>query len=269
MNDAQRVQPVPGIDGSVVAITGGNQGIGRAIALACARAGADLALSSRSRESLEAVAAEVEGLGRRALAVTCDVSDEGSVEEMGARVLETFGRVDHVIANAGIAGPTRPLHEITYAEWRECLGIDLDGVYLTFRRFLPGMLQAGRGTLTAISSVTGKKPLLNRSPYAAAKLGVIGLVRTLALETGPHGIRVNSICPGAVSGPRIEAVIAGQAVARGMSPERVRAEMNATAALNRFVEADEIAAACVFLASDAAAAITGEDLNVTAGRVMY
>jgi NAD(P)-dependent dehydrogenase (short-subunit alcohol dehydrogenase family) len=119
MSDQQRAQPVPGIDGSMVVVTGGNHGIGRAIALAFARAGANVALSSRSRDSLEAVAAEITALGRRALAVTCDVSDERSVEEMGARVLEAFPRVDHVVANAGIVGPTRPLHEITYAEWRD------------------------------------------------------------------------------------------------------------------------------------------------------
>ena len=124
-------------------------------------------------------------------------------------------------------------------------------------------------TLIAIASMTGKRPLHGRTPYAAAKMGVIGLVRTLAAELGPHGVRVNAICPGAVAGPRIEAVFARQAAARGITGEAVRAEITGLSPLRRLVQADEVAAACAFLASGGSAAITGEDLSVTAGVVMY
>jgi NAD(P)-dependent dehydrogenase (short-subunit alcohol dehydrogenase family) len=117
--------------------------------------------------------------------------------------------------------------------------------------------------------MTGKRPLLNRTPYAAAKMAVIGLVRTLALELGPHGIRANAVCPGAVSGPRIDAVVREQARAQGVSEQEARAVFTTASPLGRFVEADEIARACTFLSSDAAASITGEDLNVNAGVVMY
>ncbi|HEX6548063.1 MAG TPA: SDR family oxidoreductase [Candidatus Dormibacteraeota bacterium] len=247
-----------------VVVTGGNQGIGRAIALAFAREGARVAISARSRESLDAVAAEI-----GALAIPCDVSQEASVDNLGRRVDAELGAVDVVVPNAGIAGPTKPLQELTLDEWRECLAVDLDGVFLTFRRFIPGMIERGGGCLIAISSVTGKKPLQNRTPYAAAKMGVIGLVRTLAMEVGPHGIRVNAVCPGAVAGPRIEAVIERDAAARGITVEAARAERSETAALRRMVEPEEVAAACVFLASPGGAGITGEDLNVSAGRVMY
>ena len=133
--------------------------------------------------------------------MACDVADPASVEALGDSVLERFGRVDAVIANAGVAGPTKPLHEITPDEWRECIATDLDGVFLTFRRFLSGLTERRRGSLIAVSSMTGKRPLWGRTPYAAAKMGVIGLVRTLALELGPYGIRVNSVCPGAVEAP--------------------------------------------------------------------
>lgn len=261
--------PVAGVVGAHVVVTGGNQGLGRAIALAFAEAGAAVAVAARRTDSLEATAREIRALGRRCLAVACDVSDEASVDAMAETVLRELGPVDVVVANAGIAGPTRPLHEITYAEWRECIGTDLDGVFLTFRRLIPGMLERRRGSLIAISSMTGKRPLEARTPYAAAKMGVIGLVRTLAVEVGPYGVRANAVVPGAISGPRIERVIESQVAARGVTAEQVRSELTAGSALRRMVEPDEVAAACVFLASDAAAGISGEDLNVSAGMVMY
>ena len=123
--------------------------------------------------------------------------------------------------------------------------------------------------LTRTPAQLGKRPLYGRTPYAAAKMGVIGLVRTLATELGPHGIRVNAVCPGPVAGPRIEQVIALQAAARGITAEQARAEMDGMSPLRRMVTAEEVAAACVFLASGGSASITGEDLNVTAGVVMY
>jgi NAD(P)-dependent dehydrogenase (short-subunit alcohol dehydrogenase family) len=131
------------------------------------------------------------------------------------------------------------------------------------------MIAAGAGSLIAISSMTGKRPLHGRTPYAAAKMGVIGLVRSLALELGPHSVRVNAVCPGAVSGPRIEDVIRRQAAARGITEDEALAAFTGASPLGRLVEAGEVARACAFLASDEAAAITGEDLNVSAGVVMY
>src|SRR5262249_60426976 len=133
--------------------------------------------------------------------------DEGSVAEMAAAA-EALGPVHAVVANAGVAGPTLPMQEITLADWRETIATDLDGVFLTFRAFIPAMIERGGGSLIAISSMTGKRPLHGRTPYAAAKMGVIGLVRTLAAELGPHGVRVNVVCPGAVAGPRIDQVFA-------------------------------------------------------------
>jgi len=177
--------------------------------------------------------------------------------------------VHTVVANAGVAGPTAPLQEIALADWRECVATDLDGVFLTFRAFVPDLIDAGAGSLIAMSSMTGKRPLHGRTPYAAAKMGLIGLVRSLALELGPHSIRVNAVCPGAVAGTRIDDVIRRQAAAMGISEEQALAAFTEASPLGRLVEAGEVAAACAYLASDAAASITGEDLNVTAGVVMY
>jgi len=259
---------VTGPAGPVAVVTGANRGIGRAITVAFAAAGYTVAAGARDPASLADTVATAGQVGGAAVPVGCDVSDEGSMAALADRA-ERLGPVHAVVANAGIAGPTAPLHEITLADWRETIAIDLDGVFLTFRAFIPVMIERRDGSLIAISSMTGKRPLHGRTPYAAAKMGVIGLVRTLAAELGRYDIRVNAICPGAVAGPRIDQVLARQAEVRGIPEEAVRAEMNALSPLGRLVRAEEVAAACVFLASGGSAAITGEDLNVTAGVVMY
>ena len=252
----------------VAVVTGANRGIGRAITVALAAAGFTVAASARDPASLDGTVAEAEKAGGTAVPVACDVCDEASVAALAGRAGQ-LGPVRAVVANAGIAGPTAPLHEITLASWRETIATDLDGVFLTFRAFIPAMIERRDGSLIAISSITGKRPLYGRTPYAAAKMGVIGLVRTLATELGPHNVRVNAVCPGMVAGPRIEAVLARQAEARGITEEQVRAEVDGMSPLRRMVTAEEVAAACVFLASGGSASITGEDLNVTAGVVMY
>jgi len=257
------------LDGKVAVITGGNQGIGRAIAQAMADSGASLAICSRTEQSLRTAAEELRAGGVDCLAVPCDVSHPDSTDAMAKAVLDHFGKVDVVVANAGVAGAIRPMHEITYEEWRECIAIDLDGVYLTFRRFIPGMISAEGGSLIALSSMTGKRPLPDRTPYGAAKMGVIGLVRSLALELGPHKIRVNSVCPGPVAGPRLNRIVRQQAETLGISEADSMRMFSDASALKRPVDATEVAAACVFLASDAGSAITGEDMNVSAGVVMY
>jgi NAD(P)-dependent dehydrogenase (short-subunit alcohol dehydrogenase family) len=249
-------------------VTGANRGIGRAITVALAAAGFTVAASARDPASLAGTVAEASQAGGTAVPVGCDVCDEASMAALAGRAGQ-LGPVRAVVANAGIAGPTAPLHEITLADWRETIATDLDGVFLTFRAFIPAMIERRNGSLIAISSITGKRALYGRTPYAAAKMGVIGLVRTLATELGRYDIRVNAICPGLVAGPRIEAVLARQAAARGITVEAVRAEVDGLSPLRRMVRAEEVAAACVFLASGGSAAITGEDLNVTAGVVMY
>ena len=257
------------LGGKVAVVTGANRGIGRAVAIGLAQAGASVAVAARDVSTLPDVVAEIRGLGRESIPAAADVLSETSITELAARVVEHFGRADVVVANAGVAGPTQPMHELSLAAWRECVATDLDGVFLTFRAFVPGLIAQGSGSLIAISSMTGKRPLAGRAPYAAAKLGVIGLCRTLALELGPHGVRVNSVCPGAVNGPRIRDVVRNQARLQGVAEEVALHQFTDVAALGRLVEPEEVAAACVYLAGDASAGVTGEDLNVTAGAVMY
>ena len=255
-------------DTPVAVVTGANRGIGRAITVALAAAGYTVAASARDPASLADTVKKADQAGGRAVPVACDVCDEGSMAALAGQA-EQLGLVRAVVANAGIAGPTAPLHEITLADWRETIATDLDGVFLTFRAFIPAMIERRDGSLIAISSMTGKRPLHGRTPYAAAKMGVIGLVRTLATELGPYRIRVNAVCPGPVAGPRIDEVIRKQAAARGITEEQARAAFTGASPLGRLVEAGEVAAACAFLASEDSAAVTGEDLNVAAGVVMY
>ena len=252
----------------MAAVTGANRGIGRAIAVGLAATGFTVAASARDPASLADTVAEAGKAGGTAVPLACDVRDEASVAAMAAQA-QALGPVHAVVANAGVAGPTRPLQEITLADWRDTLATDLDGVFLTFRAFIPAMIERRGGSLIAISSMTGKRPLHGRTPYAAAKMGVIGLVRTLATELGPYRIRVNAVCPGPVAGPRIDEVIRKQAAARGITEEQARAAFTGASPLGRLVEAGEVAAACAFLASEDSAAVTGEDLNVAAGVVMY
>src|SRR6516165_10644862 len=244
----------------VAVVTGANRGIGRAIAVAFAAAGFTVAAGARDPASLAGTVAEARKAGGTAVPVGGDVCDEASVAALADRAAG-IGPVRVVVANAGVAGPTAPLHEITLEDWRETIATDLDGVFLTFRAFIPGMIEQRDGSLIAISSITGKRPLHGRTPYAAAKMGVIGLVRTLATELGPHNIRVNAVCPGPVAGPRIDQVIRQQAAARGITEEQARAAFTGASPLGRLVDAGEVAAACAFLACDDSAAITGEDLN--------
>ena len=253
----------------IAVITGGGWGLGRVIALACAREGADLVLASRSVEALQETRAEVESLGREALIVPTDIRRENSVRNLAEQVLARFGHIDILVNNTGITGPTAPLWEITPAEWEETFAVNVTGAYLCCRAFLPSMIERRSGSILFISSMTGKRPLFGRSPYAAGKLALVGLARTLAWETGPYGIRVNVISPGPIEGERVERVIRNQAQAEGISEDEARRRFTSSSPLGRLVPPGDIADAVVFLVSDKAASITGEDLNVSAGTVMY
>ncbi len=253
----------------IVVITGGGKGLGRVIALACAREGADLVLASRTLEALQETRAEVEGLGRQALVVPTDIRYEDGVHNLAEQTLAHYGRIDILVNNTGITGPTAPLWEIAPAEWEETFAVNVTGAYLCCRAFLPSMLERRSGCILFISSMTGKRPLFGRSPYAAGKLALVGLARTLAWETGPYGIRVNVISPGPIEGERVERVIRNQALAEGMSEDEARRRFTSNSPLGRQVSPNDIAEAVIFLASDKAASITGEDLNVSAGTVMY
>jgi NAD(P)-dependent dehydrogenase (short-subunit alcohol dehydrogenase family) len=257
------------LDGKIAVVTGGGRGIGRAIALRCAAAGADVALAARSAHQIEEVAGLIEAQGRRALPVVTDLRERDEVTRLAETVSAELGGADLLVNNSGIAGPMHVLWEIDPDEWDETVKVNLTAVFLCCRAFLPSMIERRSGNVVVIGSVTGKRPLHGRTPYAATKLSLVGLVRTLAWEVGEHGIRVNLISPGAVAGERIEKVIAGQAQTKGVSLEQARDELAGGSPLKRFVEPEHVAEAVVFLASEAGASVTGEDFNVAAGLAMF
>lgn len=253
----------------VAVITGGGYGIGRAIAQAYAREGAHLALAARDVLALQETRALVAEYGRDVLVVPLDLREEESVRAMAEQVLVHFGHVDILVNNSGIAGPTTPLWEITPEQWRETLDVDLTGPYLCCHSFLPSMLARRSGNILMIGSMTGKRPLFGRTPYAAAKLGLVGLVRTLACEVGPYNIRVNLISPGPVAGERIGRVLRDMAIAQNISEEEARRLFLRDSPLDRMAQPEDIANAAVFLASDLSNSTTGEDFNVSGGIAMY
>jgi NAD(P)-dependent dehydrogenase (short-subunit alcohol dehydrogenase family) len=253
---------------SVAVVTGGGRGIGRSIARALATAGYDLILAARSGSELDEVRSELEDSGARALAVPTDLRQRSDIESL-AEAATGFGPIDLLVNNSGIAGPQGMLWDLDPDAWSETIAVNVDAVFLCARAFLPAMINRRRGCIVNIGSITGKRPLLGRSAYATSKLALVGLTRTLALETGPFGVRVNLISPGFVEGPRIDWVIDRQAEARGVDTSVVRDDFLAQSPLGRFTAPEDVAATVVFLASDAASAITGADINVNAGVVMY
>ncbi len=257
------------LEGKVVVVTGASQGIGRQIAVDCAAEGADLALAARSADALEETADLVRGHGRAAQVIPTDVTDPESVDGLARAVLERWGRVDVLVNNSGIAGPSAPLWEVPPDEWDTTMAVNVTGVFWCCRALMPAMVERGAGSVVIIGSITGKRPLLNRSAYATSKAALIGLTRTLAEEAGPHGVRVNLLSPGAVAGPRIDRVFEMQAEAQGLSPEEIREQFLALSPLRQLVQPSDVSRMVVFLASDDAARITGADMNVTSGVVMH
>jgi NAD(P)-dependent dehydrogenase (short-subunit alcohol dehydrogenase family) len=226
-------------------------------------------LASRSKEALEETRAMVEALGRRALVVPTDIRQEESVRNLVEQATSTYRRVDILVNNSGIGGPTATLWEIAPADWEGTFAVNVTGTYLCCRAFLPGMIERRSGCIVTISSMTGRRQLYGRTPYAASKMALVGLARTLAWEVGPYGIRVNTISPGAVEGERIDWVIRKQAEVKGISVEEAKREFTSSSPLGRLIPASDVAQAAVFLASEKATSITGEDLNVSAGTVLY
>lgn len=256
-------------DRRVTIVTGASQGIGRSIAAAFARQGDAVVLAARNTSNLEETAEQVTALGGESHVVATDVTAEDSVASMVEQVIDRHGHIDVLVNNSGVGGPSGRLWEVEPAEWRSTFDVNVFGVYLVTRGVLQAMVRRQSGSIIIIGSISGKRPLFGRTSYSATKTALIGLTRTLAAETGPEGIRVNLISPGFVAGPRLDWVMDAQAEARGVTPAEVRAEFEAESPLGRLTEPDDIADTAVFLASPEARAITGADVNVNSGVVMY
>jgi NAD(P)-dependent dehydrogenase (short-subunit alcohol dehydrogenase family) len=241
-----------------VLVTAGGSGIGLATARAFAREGARVQVCDIDAAQLAALAASDPGFP----ASECDVADPAAVARLFDHVKATLGGLDVLVNNAGIAGPTAPCAEVALADWERTLAVNLTGQFLCAQQAIPLLAASRNASIVNLSSAAGRFGFPNRTPYAASKWGVIGLTKSLAMELGPRGIRVNAICPGAVEGARIDAVFASRAKLRNVSLDTVRAEALAKTSLRRLVTAEDVANAIVFLASRLGANISGHALPV-------
>jgi NAD(P)-dependent dehydrogenase (short-subunit alcohol dehydrogenase family) len=253
----------------VAIVTGGGRGLGFQIAKALFADGARVAICSRYRDVVTTAARSLDPAGVSVLPVVCDIRDETAVTGMVDAVRSEFGAIDTLINNSGIAGPTSAVWESSLQEWQDTLATNVTGVFLCCRAVLPAMIKQGSGSIVTVGSVSGKRPNAGRAAYAASKTALIGLTRALALEGGPHGIRVNLVTPGAIDSPRFQQVIDQLAGNRGVPREEVLKEAVAGSPLGRLVKPEDVAELVTFLVGDGAASITGEDINVSAGLVMY
>ena len=252
----------------VALVTGAAGGIGREIACAFAREGARVAVADLEREAAEKTVAELLGEGRQAIATVMDVTDEAQVEAGMARVVETYGRIDILVSNAGIQRVC-PIEDLSFEDWKRVLAVHLDGAFLTTRAALRLMYRQGGGNILYMGSVHSKEASRLKAPYVTAKHGLLGLARTVAKEGARHGVRANVICPGFVRTALVERQIPEQARALGISAESVvRDVMLRETVDGEFTTTKEVAEAAVFLVSFESGALTGQSLVVSHGWVM-
>lgn len=241
-----------------VMITAAADGIGRHIAKAFAAEGARVHICDVNEAALETFREEFPEIG----ATHVDVRSEAEVERWFDAALEDLGGLDVMVNNAGIKGPTAPIDDVDFAEWKECLEVGLDSYFLCARRAAPVLKDQRKGAIINLSSTAGLFGFGNRTPYAAAKWAVIGLTKSLAIELGPYNVTCNAICPGAVAGARIQRVIEGEANLLGVANEVIAAKIAGGQSIPRLVEPDEIADMCLFLASPAAKMVNGQAIAV-------
>jgi NAD(P)-dependent dehydrogenase (short-subunit alcohol dehydrogenase family) len=254
----------------VAIVTGGGQGIGKAIALAFATEGAKVIVAARTLPKLEGTAAEIRAEGGEALAIQTDVTKEQEVEAMVAGAVKAFGRIDILVNNSGIGGPTARVADMNLEAWNEVIALDLTGSMLCCKHVLKYMMPQKSGNIINIGAEGGRTgdgrsgyPM--RTPYCCAKMGVIGLTESLSIEAGEYNIRVNAVSPAAVKGERIISVMQGRAAATGISFEDIEAKIVHNYSLGRMAEEYEVAAVAVFLASDESKIITGQTVAANCG----
>ncbi|MEQ8584427.1 MAG: SDR family oxidoreductase [Thalassobaculaceae bacterium] len=249
------------LTGKRAIITAGAQGIGRRTAEVFSAAGATVYTCDLDSDALEAAKASLPGLQ----GVPCDVGDAAAFQDFMDKGIEALGGLDILVNNAGTAGPTAPVEDVSLDDWTACLTVNLTSAFLGTQKAVPALIKSGGGSIVNLSSAAGKFGFPLRSPYSAAKFGIVGFTRTCAMELGPHGIRVNCIQPGPVEGARIDRVIKAKAEAGRISENEMRTKMADVTLMKRFVTAGDIANQILFICSEAGRNITGQSLSVDAG----
>jgi NAD(P)-dependent dehydrogenase (short-subunit alcohol dehydrogenase family) len=243
------------LSGRVAVVAGGTTGLGHAMALGLAAAGADVVASSRRLREVEKAAAEIEALGRRTLRVVSDVLDRASIEAMHEAVLAAFGKVDILVNAAGITSKS-PVLQAPEADWSRIIETNLTGTLRVCQIFAAGMAKAGYGRIINVASLGSFVAFRGVAPYSASKAGVVSLTKTLAIELAPNGVNVNAIAPGVFATELNRSLVEG--TPRGK-------ELLMRTPMHRFGQAHELAGAAIFLASEAASFVTGETLAVDGG----
>jgi len=246
------------LKGHRVLVTAGASGIGLATARAFAAEGARVLVCDVDRNALAAMATDDAAIAT----VEADVSKPADVARLFGEVDARLGGLDTLVNNAGIAGPTAACEDVKLEDWQRTLDVNLTGMFLCAQQAIPRLKQSANGSMVNLSSAAGRFGFALRSPYSASKWGVIGFSKSLSIELGGAGVRVNAICPGAVAGDRIDRVIAGKAKVRDVPFDVVRDEFLGKTSLKRFVSADDIANAIVFLSSKVGANIDGHALPI-------
>ncbi|MDQ3617545.1 MAG: 3-hydroxybutyrate dehydrogenase [Pseudomonadota bacterium] len=253
------------IQGKVAIVTGAASGIGREIAFELARAGAAIAIADLNLDGANAVAAEIQRTGARAMGVAMDVTDEAAVNDGTAAAVAKLGGVDILVSNAGIQ-IVNPIENYAYADWKKMLAIHLDGAFLTTKAALPHMYKKGGGTVIYMGSVHSHQASPLKSAYVTAKHGLLGLSRTLAKEGAKHGVRSHVVCPGFVRTPLVDKQIPEQAKELGISEDEVISKvMLGNTVDGIFTTVEDVAQTVRFLAEFPSAALTGQSFVVSHG----
>lgn len=246
------------VESRVVLVTGAAAGIGAVIARRFAADGFRVHVCDALESAVVDFARQTPEIG----ASVADIADPAAVDRLFDEAGQRYGRLDVLVNNAGIAGPTAPVEDIDPADWRRTVDVDLNGQFYCSRRAVPMLKRAGGGSIVNIASNAALFGFPLRAPYAACKWALIGFTKTLAMELGPFHVRVNAICPGSVSGPRIDGVIARDAARRGMEPAEIRSVYQRQSSMRLFVDAEDVAAMAAFLVSDVGARISGQAIAV-------
>jgi NAD(P)-dependent dehydrogenase (short-subunit alcohol dehydrogenase family) len=246
------------LNGKHVAVTGGGSGIGAAIAQHLAQLGANVTIMGRRLNALEAVAADTPNISCQ----TCDVTDEDSV----ASAFGSIAPVD-ILVNCAGAAPTSPFHKLSLSDWRAVMNLNLDGVFLCTQAVLPGMLERGFGRIVNIASTASLKGYAYVSAYCAAKHGVLGLTRALALETATKGVTVNAVCPGYTDTEIIRDSVKLIMQKTGRSEEEALRQFTATNPQQRLIQPQEVATTVAWLCDNGSESMTGQAIAVCGGEV--
>ena len=246
------------LDGQRALITGAGSGIGKVMAQYFEKAGARIWICDADTNNLvQSLKENPDWNG-----TPCDVSDENQVDQLFKEMSDSFGGLEILVNNAGIAGPTATVEEIDPDEWRRSVGVNLNGAFYCTRLATPLLKNSPKASIINISSVAGRLGFARRLPYASTKWAMIGFTESLAKELGPSGIRVNALLPGIVEGPRIEGVFQARAESEGVPYEEVRDRVLNNVSMKRMVSAGDVAEMAVFLCSEAGKNISGQSISV-------